>query len=93
MAVFRYLVKAGPGGATVGEIQQVLDIPLSTLSHHLSRMAHIGLIDQTRHGRAIRCLPNYSHLAELLAFLQRECCAGHGEIVAASMLSAECERD
>ncbi|QIK37131.1 helix-turn-helix transcriptional regulator [Caldichromatium japonicum] len=92
LAVFRYLVKAGQGGASVGEIQQALGIPLSTLSHHLSRMAHVGLIDQTRHGRAILCVPNYAHLAELLAFIQQECCVGHhGDVAVSSVLSADCD--
>lgn len=93
LAVFRYLVKAGPAGAAVGEIQQALGIPLSTLSHHLSRMAHVGLIVQTRHSRTILCIPNYAHLAGLVEFLQRECCAGHEDTAASMAMSAECDGD
>ncbi|MCK7580341.1 MAG: helix-turn-helix domain-containing protein [Chromatiales bacterium] len=53
--MFRYLVKAGPGGASVGEIQQALGIPLSTLSHHLSRMARWpDRSDPARQGDPVR---------------------------------------
>ncbi len=36
LEVFRLLVKAGPDGLAVGEIQEHLSIPPSTLSHHLA---------------------------------------------------------
>ncbi|HSH47628.1 MAG TPA: metalloregulator ArsR/SmtB family transcription factor [Halomonas sp.] len=76
LAVFRFLVKAGYRGAPVGDIQQALGIPASTLSHHLARMAKVGLIRQERRGRTLVCLPQYQHLEDLVEFLQEECCAG-----------------
>ncbi len=51
LAVFRFLVKAGHQGAAVGDIQKTLDIPASTLSHHLARMAKVGLIRQEKYFR------------------------------------------
>ena len=74
LAVFRFLVKAGHRGAPVGEIQKALDIPASTLSHHLARMAKVGLIRQEKHSRSIVCIPEYGHLENLIEFLQDECC-------------------
>lgn len=76
LAVFRFLVKAGHEGASVGDIQKVLGIPASTLSHHLSRMVKVGLIRQEKHSRTIVCIPEYKHLDNLIAFLQQECCHG-----------------
>lgn len=76
LSVFRFLVKAGHGGASVGDIQKALDIPPSTLSHHLSRMARVGLIRQEKHSRTILCIPEYPHLEALIHFLKEECCAG-----------------
>lgn len=76
LAIFRFLVKAGHEGATVGEIQSALGIPGSTLSHHLARMAKVGLIRQERHSRTIVCIPQYDHLQGLIEFLQEECCVG-----------------
>lgn len=79
LAVFRFLVKAGHAGATVGEIQKKLDIPASTLSHHLARMAKVGLIRQSKQGRTITCIPEYEHLESIIAFLKEECCGGQEE--------------
>lgn len=76
LAIFRLLVKAGHAGAPVGTIQKALGIPASTLSHHLGRMAQVGLIRQERIGRTIMCLPSYAHLNDLIDFLQEECCLG-----------------
>lgn len=76
LSVFRFLVKAGHDGASVGEIQKELGIPASTLSHHLARMAKVGLIRQEKHSRTIVCIPEYEHLKNLIGFLQEECCAG-----------------
>lgn len=77
LSIFRYLVKAGHDGASVGEVQRHLEIPGSTLSHHLSRMANAGLIRQVKRSRVITCVPNFELLEELTGFLQDECCMGH----------------
>lgn len=76
LSVFRFLVKAGHDGAAVGEIQKALGIPASTLSHHLARMAKVGLIRQEKHSRTIVCIPEYGHLESLIGFLKEECCVG-----------------
>ena len=76
LSVFRFLVKAGHDGASVGDKQKGLGIPASTLSHHLARMAKVGLIRQEKHSRTIVCIPEYGHLENLIGFLQEECCAG-----------------
>ncbi|MBC8951810.1 helix-turn-helix transcriptional regulator [Xenorhabdus sp. PB62.4] len=76
LAIFRFLVKAGHQGASVGEIQKALGIPASTLSHHLARMVKVGLIRQEKHSRTIVCIPEYQHLENLINFLQEECCMG-----------------
>jgi DNA-binding transcriptional ArsR family regulator len=76
LAVFRYLVKIGHKGAPVGQIQKALDIPGSTLSHHISRLVSVGLIRQIRDSRVLYCVPQYEALDELVDFLQSECCSG-----------------
>ena len=55
LAAFRLLVRAGPAGLMVKDIQAHLGVPNSTLSHHISRLVFAGLISQTREGRALRC--------------------------------------
>ncbi|CEG54815.1 Putative ArsR family transcriptional regulator [Stutzerimonas xanthomarina] len=76
LAVFRFLVKAGHDGAPVGEIQKALGIPASTLSHHLARMAKVGLIRQEKFSRTILCIPEFQHLENLIGFLREACCVG-----------------
>jgi DNA-binding transcriptional ArsR family regulator len=76
LAVFRYLVKAGPEGAPVGQIQRALGVPGSTLSHHIARLVSVGLIRQVRESRTLNCLPQYDALMELLDYMQSECCVG-----------------
>jgi DNA-binding transcriptional ArsR family regulator len=76
LAIFRHLVKVGPEGVPVGQIQKALDIPGSTLSHHISRLVSVGLIKQNRASRTLYCTAQYSALQELIGFLQSECCAG-----------------
>ena len=74
LAIFKQLVKSGHGGLPVGEIQQVLDIPASTLSHHIAKMVKVGLIKQERKGRILYCLPQFASLNQVITFLQEECC-------------------
>ena len=69
------LVRAGPTGLTVGEIQQRLGIPASTLSHHLRFLSAAGLIEQTKDGRTIHNRAAFAHIQALADFLLRECCA------------------
>lgn len=78
LAIFRLLVKAGQTGVSVGEIQQQLDIPGSTLSHHLSRMIKVDLLEQQRDGRTLYCRLKFSEVEALLGFLYDECCSGEG---------------
>ena len=76
LEIFRLLVQAGDDGAAVGALQTLLDIPASTLSHHIARLVREGLVQQERHSRTLICRANYRHFMTLLQFLQEECCAG-----------------
>lgn len=76
LKVFRLLVRAGPEGLPVGDVQAHLEIPASTLSHHLSHLVNVGLVRQGREGRVLRCTANCALMEGLLGFLTAECCAG-----------------
>ncbi|MCW9033087.1 MAG: helix-turn-helix domain-containing protein [Rhodospirillales bacterium] len=78
LAIFRFLVKAGPEGAPVGAIQEALEIPGSTLSHHISRLVGVGLIHQERESRVLHCIPQLETLNEVMQYLMEECCVGVG---------------
>lgn len=79
LAIFRLLVKAGRHGISVGDIQQQLDIPGSTLSHHLSRMIKVDLVEQQRDGRTLYCRLKFNEVEALLGFLYDECCVADGQ--------------
>ena len=74
LAIFRLLVKAGKKGLPVGEIQRHLDIPGSTLSHHLGRLVQVGLVNQRRESRTLHCEPQIDAIRELAEYLISECC-------------------
>ena len=76
LEAFRLLIKAGPDGVTVGDIQRHLNIPKSTLSHHISHLVWAGLACQEREGRVLRCTANFELADALVAYLCAECCTG-----------------
>jgi ArsR family transcriptional regulator len=60
LAIFRLLVRAGKDGLTAGELQAHLDIPTSTLSHHMPHLIMAGLVSRVREGRNRRCCAGFS---------------------------------
>ncbi|MEL6735491.1 MAG: metalloregulator ArsR/SmtB family transcription factor [Pseudomonadota bacterium] len=76
LSVFRLLVVNGEGGLNVGEITDHLDIPASTLAHHLRALVQANLVIQERRGRQIVNRPNYETMQGALGFLTDQCCAG-----------------
>ena len=76
LAIFRLLVQAGDDGASVGAVRRNLDIPPSTLSHHLSRLIRVGLVTQERRSRTLICRADFAVMDAILLFLNENCCAG-----------------
>jgi len=74
LAIVRLLLTAHPDGLVVWEMQQELEIPPSTLSHHLDGLQREGLINVTREGKYLRYRAEADGLRELLSFLYVECC-------------------
>ena len=75
LQVLLTLVKVAPTGLTIGEIQSRLDIPASTLAHHLKSLTSSGLIEQEKNGRETINKANYNYIKELADFLLKECCS------------------
>src|SRR5579864_3687816 len=74
LRIMRLLLSAHPGGLVVGEIQAALDIPNSTLSHHLEKLRHEQLVTVRREGTYLWYAAHTGSLRELLGFLYAECC-------------------
>lgn len=71
-----HLLRKAPEGLVVGEIQQEVGVPASTLSHHLEVLLHEGLIRQRREGRYLRSFADEQSLSEMIHFLDTECRPG-----------------
>lgn len=74
LQIMRSLLSAHPDGLVVGEIQEELNIPSSTLSHHLDKLKAEDLVNVKRESTFLRYTANTSALQELLQFLYAECC-------------------
>lgn len=82
LSLYKELVKAGHDGLSVGELQKRLEIPASTLSHHLSSLISVSLVRQERQGRTLFCHARYENLEALITFLTEECCTGTDDCLA-----------
>lgn len=74
LQIMRSLLASHPTGMIVGEVQQELDIPASTLSHHLEKLKQVGLVNVRREGTFLWYSANTDALREVLGFLYEECC-------------------
>jgi len=74
LRIMQLLLSAHPEGLVVGEIQEELEIPNSTLSHHLDKLRNEGLVKVQRESTFLRYTANTEALQELLQFLYAECC-------------------
>jgi len=74
LRIMQLLLTAHPEGLVVGEIQDELEIPNSTLSHHLDKLRTESLVHVKREGTFLRYTANTEALQELLQFLYAECC-------------------
>lgn len=75
LRIMRLLLAAHPQGLVVGDIQAELEIPASTLSHHLEKLKNEGLVTVRRERQFLWYMANTDALRELLAFLYAECCS------------------
>ena len=74
LLIYRKLVQAGPDGSSVGDIREELDIPGSTLSHHIAKLVNAGLLTQERDRRSLICRIDYENMDSLMAYLVQNCC-------------------
>ena len=75
LEVLRALVRAGPVGLRITDIQDRLNIPASTLAHHLRILQMADLIKQHKIGREVISKADFDRIRDLAEFLLEECCA------------------
>lgn len=74
LRIMRLLLTAHPQGLVVGDIQDELGIPASTLSHHLDKLKNKELVMVRREGTFLWYTANTESLQEIINFLYAECC-------------------
>jgi ArsR family transcriptional regulator, arsenate/arsenite/antimonite-responsive transcriptional repressor len=74
LRIVQLLLSAHPEGLVVGNIQEELEIPNSTLSHHLDKLKNENLVQVKRESTFLRYTANTVALQELMQFLYSECC-------------------
>ena len=80
LRILRLLLSAHPDGMVAGEIGTELEIPASTLSHHLDKLKHEDLVQVRRDGTFLHYTANTVALQALLGFLYAECCTRNNAI-------------
>jgi ArsR family transcriptional regulator, arsenate/arsenite/antimonite-responsive transcriptional repressor len=74
LRIMRLLLSARPQGMIAGDIGVELDIPPSTLSHHLEKLKNEDLVNVRRESTYLWYSASTEALRELLGFLYAECC-------------------
>ena len=74
LRIMQLLLSAHPDGLVVSELQEELEIPNSTLSHHLDKLKNEGLVRVQRESTFLRYTADTDALQQLLQFLYAECC-------------------
>lgn len=87
LRIMQLLLKAHPDGLVVGEIQEELGIPNSTLSHHLDKLKSEALVNVSRESTFLRYVANTEALQEVLQFLYAECCTRSGALKPESIIN------
>jgi ArsR family transcriptional regulator len=74
LQILRVVVQAGAAGAAAGEIQARVELPASTLSHHLKRLLDAGLVASRNEGTFHYYSAEYAALRALTDYLWQDCC-------------------
>ena len=74
LRIMRLLLSAHPEGMIAGDIGAELEIPASTLSHHLDKLKNEDLVNVRRESTFLWYSANTETLQEVLGFLYAECC-------------------
>jgi len=79
LAIFLELVKKGPKGCTIKDLQTRFAMPASTLAHHLRFLSDASVITQEKQARSVVCRANFERVNYLVAYLMKNCCSEMAE--------------
>ena len=78
--IFHKLVISGSDGMNISDLIETVDLPPSTLAHHVRILEQADLIIQKKMGREIRNYANLEALLNPINILQKECCSGEKNV-------------
>lgn len=87
LRIMQLLLKTHPQGLVAGDIQEELEIPASTLSHHLDKLKNEDLVRVRREGTFLWYTANTDSLQEIMIFLYAECCSRNKAIEPGELVS------
>jgi DNA-binding transcriptional ArsR family regulator len=76
LSLYRTLVRSGHDGMSFQSLVETMEVPPSTLTHHLKMLVASGLVTQERNGRETISRPVFDTLEGVIAYLNNECCKG-----------------
>lgn len=76
LRILRFVVQAGAEGAAAGAVQAHVEMPASSLSHHLKRLSEAGLLTARAQATSIFYAADYAQLRKLTDYLWEDCCRG-----------------
>ncbi len=74
LSLLRAIVQAGPEGVSTTDLQERLDIPWTTLNHHLDRLVDAALVTVRREKKFAYHTADYKALRAVTDFLWEDCC-------------------
>lgn len=74
--IVKMSIQAGKRGIAVGAIKNALNIPGSTLTHHIQRLVKVDLIKQCRDKQTRYCCANFNNFFAVINYLKQDCCKG-----------------
>lgn len=74
LKALRFIVQSGVEGAAAGDVQAHVDVPASTLSHHLKRLVDADLVTTRLEGTFHLYAADYRALRGLTDYLWEDCC-------------------
>ncbi len=74
LKILRFVVQAGTAGVPAGDIQAHVDLPASTLSHHLKRLTDAAVLSSRADGTFLLYSADYPALRRLTDYLWEDCC-------------------